>query len=121
MRPVVKHSRNRVTIHLPEDILNDVLTDLARALADDAPDGPVARTLADLADADLITSTSPEIRREWGVDPHATDAWDRKHAALNVLRNSTGLVWGMSPDTARRLITLLSAHVAGAEHPERAA
>lgn len=119
--PVVKHSRDHVTFHLPDKLLDGALTALARVLYADSDEGPAATALLALGEADLIASATPAVRDAWALgDLHDADV--RAAEALTVLRDAAGgLVLGLSPDACWELITSLMAHVAAVQGSERAA
>lgn len=119
--PVVKHGRDRVTVHLPDRVLNGVLTALARELYADSDEGSAATALLALGEADLIASATPKVRDAWSLgDLHDADV--RAADALAVLRDAVGgLVLGMSPDACWELITSLMSHVAAVQGSGRAA
>lgn len=113
--PTVKHGRNWVALHLPDRLLDGLLTDLARELHSDSTEGPVARALVELGEVDLIASAEPEIRDAWALGA-LHDADVRAADALAVLRDAVGgLMLGLTPEDCWDLITVLMAHVAAAQ------
>lgn len=119
--PVVKHGRDRVTVHLPDRVLDGALTALARALYADSDEGPAAAALLALGEADLIASAPAAVRDAWALGT-LHDADVRAANALAVLRDAAGgLVLGLSPDACWELITSLMAHVAAVQGSGRAA